>query len=262
MEPWQTLGIMPTEDKGAIKSAYLQKKADPLSDQKALAVAFEEALRLASDPEKVADAIFSSKTYREEAILAATFSNDGPSQAKRKVLNVLHYISVAFLATVIFGSYLITKGNMRKILRGDRATPQNEVLLKPSDEQLQSLPVQAQLRYGITFRNTQWVINAINLGADVNASHKGKPFFKMAVETDFPRIIDAFLHGKPDPNTLDESHGNALHWAIPKGNPLVIKKLLGYGIDPLHEDDNGTTPIEMAHNYNYTSLTKLLKENK
>lgn len=81
-----------------------------------------------------------------------------------------------------------------------------------------------------------------------------------AVNEDRPRIVRALLDkGRADVNRPGENGLTALHLAVLKKDPVVVRLLMAAGADPDITDDTGRTPVDFAKENNDLSMLDLIR---
>jgi ankyrin repeat protein len=96
--------------------------------------------------------------------------------------------------------------------------------------------------------------------ADVNAANeKGRTALHFAVEKDMPAMLKLLLEQGADPRAADKEGRTPLHIAVEKNFPGMAELLLAQGADPVAVDKAGKTPLTLAQQFCRTDLIGVLR---
>jgi ankyrin repeat protein len=110
--------------------------------------------------------------------------------------------------------------------------------------------------------NTKIVTILLGYGGDVNATLNGKTALHLAIEYEYPKIVEILAAAiETDLNRPNNNGATPLIIAILNGHLEIVKILLGLGADVNAKDSNGRTAFYLASETGHTEIVQLLEKN-
>ena len=108
--------------------------------------------------------------------------------------------------------------------------------------------LQPPLHVAVDGGNLPAVKALVECGAQINVQDSaGRPALHIAIfnlgEEDSGDLIDYLLDNGADPNTLDLEGGSALHYAVLRGDPKIVERLIKAGANVNQVDSDSDTPL-------------------
>ncbi len=109
--------------------------------------------------------------------------------------------------------------------------------------------------------NTKIVTILLGYGGDVNATLNGKTALHLAIEYEYPKIVEILAAAiETDLNRPNNNGATPLIIAVLNGHIEIVKILLDLGADANAKDSNGWTAHDLASETGHTDIVKLLKQ--